>query len=129
MLPLGLLLVVAAGVVGVAVVLDNTDAASVSAFGTTLDTTTAGVFVAGAVAGLALMLGLAMMSVGAHRRRTKRRAAKAQVREARTEAEVLAEENARLRAQVADSTSTTVIDSGDPYPTATEASSGRHANR
>jgi uncharacterized integral membrane protein len=126
MLPLGLLLVVAAGVVGVVVVLDNTDAVSVSAFGTTLDTTTAGVFLAGAVAGLALMLGLAMMSIGARRRRTKRRAAKAQVREARTEADVLAEENARLRAQVADGA---VIDSGDPYPSATEASSGRHANR
>ncbi|MDX6217144.1 MAG: hypothetical protein QOG99_2728 [Frankiales bacterium] len=132
MLPLGLLLVVAAGVVGVAVVLDNTDATSVSAFGTTLDTTTAGVFLAGAAAGLVLMLGLAMMSAGARRRRTKRRAAKAQVREARTEADVLAEENARLRAQVTastDSTDSTVTDSGDPYPTATEATSGRHANR
>jgi hypothetical protein len=51
------------------------------------------------------------------------------VREARTEADVLAEENARLRAQVADSTDSTVTDSGDPYPTATEATSGRHANR
>src|SRR3954447_25885546 len=117
MLPLGLLLVIAAGVVGVAVAMDNTDPATVAAFGQSYDMTTTGVFLAGAVVGVVLMAGFALMIAGLLGRRDRRRVARTQVRDARAENDELAEENARLRAQVVDS---------DPYPTETPTRTGKH---
>jgi uncharacterized integral membrane protein len=119
MIPLGLLLVIAAGVVGVAVAMDNTDPATVAAFGQSYGTTTTGVFLAGAVTGAVLMAGLALMIAGARRHRVRRRVARSEVRDARVENDQLAEENARLRAQV----------DSDPYPTETTTGSGRHTVR
>ncbi|MFN2538306.1 MAG: hypothetical protein ABR549_09165 [Mycobacteriales bacterium] len=117
MLPLGLLLVIAAGAAGAAVALHNTDAGTLTAFGQSYDTTVLGVFLTGAVAGLALMAGLSMMVGGAAGRRRRHAAAKAQVRDVSAENDQLADENARLRAQVA-----------DPYPTETTRNrSGRHS--
>src|SRR3954454_2722832 len=118
MIPLGLLLVIAAGVVGVAVALDNTDPTTVAAFGQSYDTTTTGVFLAGAVTGFVLMLGLALMTAAARRHRARRRVVRSEVRDAHSEREQLAEENARLRAQV----------ESDPYPTDTTTTTrgGKH---
>ena len=126
MLPLGLLLVVAAGAVGIAIAMHNTDPATLAAFGQSYDMTTLGVFLVGAVVGIAAMTGFALMTAGALGRRDRRRVLKTRVRDAHSEKEQLAEENARLRAQVNDST---VVDSGDPYPTESDVSTrrGRHS--
>jgi uncharacterized integral membrane protein len=102
MLALGLLLFVVSGVVGLAVVLDNTDSVSMSAFGLTIDNVSlGGVFLAGAVAGLVFMLGLAMMAAGGRKRREQRKTVKV----TRREKVRLETENAELRAKVA-----------EPYP-------------
>jgi len=108
MLPLGLLLVVAAGVVGIAIAMNNTDPATLAAFGETYDMTALGVFLVGAVVGIVAMTGFALMTAGTLGRRDRRRVLKTRVRDAHSEKEQLAEENARLRAQVS-----------DPYPTDT----------
>ena len=114
MLPLGLLLVIAAGVVGAVVAANNTDATTVSAFGQSYDTTQAGLFLAGAVAGVVLMLGLSLMIAGARRRRVKGKRSRMHVREVKAEREQLAEENARLREQVGSDDG--VVHPEDPYP-------------
>lgn len=107
MVALGLVLLVLSGALGLGVVLSNTDPVSASAFGVSLsNVTVGGLFLVGAVTGLAFMLGLVLMAAGASRRRAKRVNAKHQVREVRTEKEQLAQENAELRAQL----------SGEPYP-------------
>jgi len=128
MLPLGLLLVIVAGVTGVAVAMDNTDPATLAAFGQSYSMTTAGAFLTGAVVGIVAMTGFALMIAGSLGRRDRRRVMRSQVRDVRSEKEQLAEENARLRAQVQDST---VVDAGDPYPTdgITETTRGRHSRR
>lgn len=129
MIPLGLLLVIAAGVVGVAVALDNTDPTTVAAFGQSYATTTAGVFLAGVVTGLVLMAGLAMMAAGGRRRRVRRRAARTQVRDVRTENEQLAEENARLRAQVDNDVYPTESTTSGTSGTSGTSATGRHTVR
>ena len=115
MLPLGLLLVLAGGVAGAAVAMHNTDPATLSAFGQSHDMTVLGVFLIGAVVGIVVLAGFALMVAGAQARRDRRAS---HVADIRTENEQLADENARLRAQTA-----------DPYPTDTTTSTtttGRH---
>jgi hypothetical protein len=113
MLPLGLLLALAAGAVGVAVALHNTDPATVAAFGQAWDMTTLGVFLVGAVVGIVGMTGIALMVAGILGRRDRRVLERSQ----------LAEENARLRAQVSEGTVT------DPYPTDARTRTGKHTSR
>jgi hypothetical protein len=101
MVGLGLLLLVLSGALGAAVALSNTDAADVSALGYGFNgLTTGGLFLFGAITGLVFGLGLAMLLAGAARRRTRRRGLKSQVKAVRSERESLAEENARLEAEV-----------------------------
>ena len=128
MFALGLLLVAAAGVAGIAIAMHNTDPATLAAFGETYDLTTLGVFLIGTVVGIALMTGFALMTAGSLGRRDRRREMKSRVRDVRSEKEQLADENARLRAQVSDmSDNATVVDTGDPYPTGAETTRrGRH---
>ena len=107
MVALGLVILVLSGALTLGVVLSNTDPVTASAFGVSLsNVTVGGLFLVGAVAGLAFMLGLTLMSLGASRRRAKRVHAKRQVRDVRTEKEQLEHENAQLRAELA----------GEPYP-------------
>ena len=84
MLPLGLLLVLAAGTCGIAVALHNTDAATLAAFGQSYDMTVLGVFLLGTVLGVALIAGFALMIAGSLGRRDRHRALKARVRDVRT---------------------------------------------
>ena len=101
MVVLGLLLLVASGLLTARVVLDNTDTVSVAAFGHSVSgLTLGGLFAAGVAAGLRGLLGLLMMLAGARRRRTRRAGMKQQIRDARGEKESLAEENARLRSEL-----------------------------
>ena len=134
MLVLGLLLLAAGGAVAVAVALHNTDAATVTAFGSSFDTTVLGVFLAGAACGLAVMLGLALMASSARRRRVRRRTVRGELKDVRSENERLADENAELRAAVTDGRTDGRFDgrfdeAGDPYPTEKTRRFGRHSIR
>ena len=108
MVALGLILLVLSGALTLGVVLSNTDTTSASAFGVSLsNVSVGGLFLAGAVAGAVLMLGLALMVAGAARKRARRVQTKRVVRDVRTEKEQLEEENAELRSRLAGS---------EPYP-------------
>ena len=98
MLALGLILLVLSGALTAVIVLNNTDATSVSAYGYSLTNLNTGtLFAFGAITGLVLGLALAMMIMGAGRARARRRTLKSQVKAVRSERESLAEENARLQ--------------------------------
>ena len=108
MVALGLIVLVLSGALTLGVVLSNTDPVAASAFGVSLsNVTVGGLFLVGAVTGLAFMLGLTLMAAGASRRRAKRAHVRRQVRDVRTEKEQLAQENAELKARL----------DGQPYPT------------
>lgn len=115
MLPLGLLLVIAAGTAGIAVALHNSDPATLAAFGQSWDMTTLGVFLVGAVVGIVGMAGVGLAVAGILGRRDRRVA----------ETGRLADENARLRAQVSEGVSS----AADPYPTDVSGKSGKHTVR
>jgi uncharacterized integral membrane protein len=117
MLPLGLLLVIAAGAVGIAVAMHNTDPTTVAAFGQSWDMTLLGVFLIGAVVGIVGMTGFALMIAGLLGRRDRRTA----------DRERLAGENARLRAQISEAAPDG--QATDPYPADTKVRSGKHSFR
>jgi uncharacterized protein HemX len=101
MVALGLVLLVLAALLTLGVVLSNTDPANAAAFGVSLSgVSLGGLFLVGVLTGALAMLGLGMFLGGAARKRHKRVAAKRDVRSARGEAETLAEENARLAAEL-----------------------------
>ena len=127
MVVLGLLLLLASGALTVGVVMQNTDAVSVAAFGqTATGLTIGGLFLAGVVIGAIAILGLTMILAGASRRRARRIGLKRQMRDVRDERETLAEENARLRDELAASRSTTTSYADDAvYPDDTV---GRHSD-
>lgn len=101
MVVLGLILLVLATIVALGVALDNTGPADASAFGVSLDgVSVGGLFLLGMAVGALALLGLAMMLSGARRKRTKRVAAQREVSDVRGERESLAEENARLQAEL-----------------------------
>jgi uncharacterized integral membrane protein len=123
MVALGLFLLLVAGVVTAAMVIQNTDASSASVFGQAVHGTVGGLFLAGVVTGAVALLGVMLMLAGASRRRARRQGLKRQVRDARGEKESLAEENARLQAELEASrtggtASTVAVD---------DAPAGRHA--
>jgi hypothetical protein len=102
MVVLGLLLLLAAGGLTAAVVTDNTDAVTVTAFEQSASgLTLGGLFLAGVVTGAIAILGLTMMLAGLSRRRARRVGIKREMRDVRDERETLAEENARLRDELA----------------------------
>jgi hypothetical protein len=116
MLALGLILLVLSGALTAVVVLNNTDATSVSAYGYSLTNLNTGtLFAFGAITGLVFGLALAMMIMGAGRARARRRTLKSQVKAVRSERESLAEENARLQDELERERSTRVSDA-EVYP-------------
>ena len=111
MVVLGLLLLLGAGALTAAVVMANTDTVAVSAFGeSATGLTVGGLFLAGVIAGAIAILGLTMMLAGLSRRRARRVGLKREMRDVRDERETLAEENARLRDELAASRSTSYAD-------------------
>lgn len=101
MVALGLVLLVLCLIVGAGVVLANPDAVTAEAFGASLpDLTVGGLFLLGAALGALAVLGLGLMLAGAARRRAKKKALKQEVHSVRNEHETLAEENARLQAEL-----------------------------
>jgi uncharacterized membrane protein YciS (DUF1049 family) len=98
---LGLVLLVLCVAVGTAVALANTSATSVEAAGYSLSgLTLGGLFLVGMAVGALALLGLLMMLGGARRKRARRAALQHEVRDVRSERETLAEENARLQAEL-----------------------------
>ena len=98
---LGLILLALSAAVGVAVALNNTSSATVEALGYSLSgLTLGGVFLVGMGVGALAMLGLWLMVRGAARKRAKKLALKREVNHVRSEQESLAEENARLQAEL-----------------------------
>ncbi len=136
MIVLGLLLILASGAVTLGVVLSNTDSVSASAFGVSLsNVSVGGLFLGGVAAGFVLMLGLALLLSGAARKRSRRVAVKREVRSTRTEKKQLAEENAALRARLADepasgsgSGSASASGSGSAHPEAYPSEASRPAD-
>src|SRR3954462_2865194 len=125
MVVLGLLLLLAAGALTVGVVMQNTDAVSVAAFDQTASgLTIGGLFLAGVITGAIAILGLTMILAGASRRPARRVVLKREMRDVGDERETLAEENARLRVELASSRSGQYADD-DVYPDDTV---GRHAD-
>lgn len=101
MAALGLVLLVLAALLTLGVFLSNTDPANAAAFGVNLSgVSVGGLFLVGVVTGAVAALGLVMFLGGAARKRHKRVLAKREVRSARTEAEMLADENTRLAREV-----------------------------
>ena len=127
MVVLGLLLLLAAGGLTAAVVTANTDAVTVTAFEQSASgLTLGGLFLAGVVTGAIAILGLTMMLAGLSRRRARRVGIKREMRDARDERETLAEENARLRDELASSRSASTTYADDAvYPDDTV---GRHVD-
>ena len=113
MVALGLVLLVLATLLTLGIVFSNTDPSNAAAFGVTLEgVSIGGLFLVGVVTGVLAMLGLTLMLGGSVRRRHKRVEAKRQVRSAKGEAGMLAEENARLAAELE------ATRHGEPYPAA-----------
>lgn len=101
MVALGLVLLVLSLALAAGIVLSNTESVSAEAFGVSLsNVSVGGLFLLGAAVGAVAMLGLGLMLVGAARKRAKKRAHKREVEHVRTEQESLAEENARLQAEL-----------------------------
>ena len=112
MAALGLILLVLSGALAAVVAINNTDATSVSAYGYSLSNLNTGeLFLFGAITGLVFGLGLALMIVGAGRRRVRRRTLKSQRAE-------LADENARLQQELDRERSgrSTAMADDDVYP-------------
>jgi hypothetical protein len=99
MLVLGLVLIVAALAIGAGAVFDGSEAASVELLGTTVDTTVAGVFFAGAATMLIFMLGVLLLVSSMGRARRRRQDRKQTKRRQRDSVQALEEERAQLRAE------------------------------
>ena len=120
MIVLGLLVLVLCLVAGAGIALANTDAVSAEAFGVSLSAlSTGGLFLLGAALGALAVLGVVAIFLGASRKRTKR--AEHQ-RKAERERETLAEENARLQAELEGKRDAGVYPTGDG-----DTSTGRDA--
>lgn len=101
MVAVGFVLLVLSALLAVGIVLTNRESVQAEVFGVSLDNlSVGGLFLVGLVVGVVTMVGLGLMLVGAARRRAKRVAAKREVRNVRGERESLAEENARLQAEL-----------------------------
>ena len=101
MVALGLVLLVLCLLVGAGVLLANTDSVAAEVFGVSLSgLTVGGLFLLGAAVGALALLGLGLMLAGAARKRAKKKAIQREVHSVRNEQETLAEENARLQAEL-----------------------------
>ncbi|MCW2715976.1 MAG: hypothetical protein JWN88_3023 [Frankiales bacterium] len=120
MIVLGVLLLVLAILVAIGIVLGNGEAVRAELFGVSLDNVSVGgLFLVGLVTGALAMLGLGLILAGAARKRAKKKAARREVSSVRGERESLAEENARLQAELERTTyaSSTPVPHGDPQAT------------
>ena len=130
MVAVGLVLLVLAVLVALGVVLPNTEEVQAEAFGVSLEgVSVGGLFLMGVVTGVVGALALGLVLGGLKRRRAKAVAHKRQVHSARSDAETLAEENARLQGalqqeQAAKQQDAYPVASGD----ATPPGSGRHGS-
>jgi membrane protein implicated in regulation of membrane protease activity len=128
MIVLGLLLLLASGALTVDLVVKNTDPTTAAAFGQSVSNLTTGrLFLAGVVTGAIAILGLLLIAAGASRRQTRRAGLKRQVRDALGERETLAEENARLQAEL-DAVDASQQSGTTAYPTDEDATAGRHGD-
>ncbi len=101
MVLLGALLLVLCVLLGVGVYLSNPDPVAAEVFGGRLpEVSLGGLFLLGAAVGLLTLLALGMVLGGAARKRRKKAALRQEVRSARGEQETLAEQNARLQAEL-----------------------------
>lgn len=124
---LGLLLLVACVAVGAAVAVANTSATAVEGFGYSLSgLTLGGVFLVAMGLGALAVLGLLMLLGGARRRRATRLAHRREVESARSEQETLAEENARLQAELEETRSVTPYPNGDAGDSTVLPAHGKH---
>ena len=113
MVVLGLVLLVLCAVVAVGIALANTSSTSFEAFSYTFSgLTLGGLFLLGMAIGALALLGLSLMLSGAKRKRARKVALKNEVHEVRTERETLAEENARLQAELEQERTTPAYPSG-----------------
>ena len=129
MVLLGVVLLVLCVLLGAGIALSNTGAVSAEAFGVSLSgVTIGGLFLLGVAVGAVAMLGLALMLTGAARKRAKKKALKREVQSVSGERETLAEENARLAAELERERTTSVAAyPGDgPAVVTDETSRGRH---
>ena len=125
MIVLGAVLLVLCLLLGAGIALSNTDTTSAEAFGVTLSNVTlGGLFLVGVAVGALAMLGLALMVAGAARKRAKSKAMRHQVQSVHGERETLAEENARLAAELERERTTSVTPSPDAR--SSEVVEGRH---
>ncbi len=101
MVALGLVLLVLCVLLAVGISLPNTETVSAEAFGVSLSNVSlGGLFLLGLATGALAMVGLGLIFAGAARQRSKKRAVKREVSTVRTEQGTLAEENARLQAEL-----------------------------
>lgn len=100
MIVLALLLILGAVALSIGVLMNATGPATLEAFGMSLSTTEGGLFLAGAGAMLALLLGLWLLAVSGKRARRRRSKVQSLERERHGEVERLQEENARLEEAV-----------------------------
>ncbi|MDQ1620562.1 MAG: hypothetical protein QOE19_3131 [Actinomycetota bacterium] len=99
MLIIGLVLILAAALVGFGAVYDGGESATVEVFGVSVDTTVGGVFLAGAATMLVLLLGLWLLTSSMGRARRKRAERKEIKRRHRDSVARLEEERTQLRAE------------------------------
>ena len=102
MIVIGVVLLILAVLASLGVSLYNGgEVSGVEVFGVSVDNVSVGgLFIAGVITGIVGALGLGLILSGLARKRHKKVAVKRQVKSARTEAETLAEENARLQEQL-----------------------------
>lgn len=101
MVLVGAVLLVLCVILVLGLYLPNGEAAPAEAFGVSLSNVSiGGLFLLGVAVGALTMLALGMVAMGAARKRHKKAAMKREVRSARGDQETLAEENARLQAQL-----------------------------
>jgi Mg2+/citrate symporter len=101
MVVLGLILLTVCVLLVVGVAVSSGGPVDASVFDVGLSGVTVdGLFLAGVVLGALTLLALAMVLGGLARKRGKKRAARREVADARSEAETLADENARLQAEL-----------------------------
>lgn len=102
MIALGLVLLVLAVLLTLGIALFNGDPSGAEAFGVSLaNVSIGGLFLTGVITGVVGAVGLSLMLGGFARGRSKKVRTKRAVKNARGEAETLAEENARLQEQLA----------------------------
>jgi hypothetical protein len=99
MLILGLLLILGSAALGAGFIYDGSEAASVEMMGTTVDTTTAGMFFSGAATMLLFLLGIWLVTSKMGRSRRKRGERKASRRQQKESVAQLEADRAKLAAE------------------------------